>query len=106
MPNLNWFLPLDACHSLDELTPQWHALLEQHRMTPACDAERYADALLAFVGMSTLSPHLKLSAVLAFGSAFDIDLRLAIGALAEQTGKRTWPGPTASQPASPTTARR
>jgi hypothetical protein len=62
-------------------------------MTRSWDPPRYQDAMLSFLGMSTLSPHLELAAVLAFGSAFDVDLRLALRALAEQTWESEveWP---------------
>jgi len=93
MPDLNWYLPLESSTSLDEMRPQWQALLEAHAMTPSQQPPRNQDAVLSFVGQSVLSPHLKLAAVLAFGSAFDVDLRLALGALAEQTWEAglAWP---------------
>jgi hypothetical protein len=93
MSDLNWYLPLERWATLDKIGPQWHVLLDRHQMTPSCDPPLYQDAMLSFLGMSTLSPHLRMAAVLAFGSAFDVDLRLALGALSEQTGEAEveWP---------------
>lgn len=82
MANLNWHEPLERCCSLDEIRAHWHPLLERDQMTPSHPVPRYQDAILAFVGGCRLPTPLKLAAVLALGSAFDIDLRLALGALA------------------------
>lgn len=79
--DIHWFLPLDECTSLDAIRARWPALLERQRMTPYNEEPRYRDAILAFLGLSTLAPRLKLATVLALGSGFDIDLRLALGAL-------------------------
>lgn len=93
MSNLNWYKPLEQCVTLDEIRAQWHNLLEQNQMKPANPVPGYRDAMLSFVGGCALSPELKLGAVLALGSAFDFDFRLALGALAEQTmeGDVPWP---------------
>jgi hypothetical protein len=93
MSNLNWYKPLEQCVTLDEIRAQWHNLLEQHQMKPANPVPGYHDAMLSFVGGCALSPELKLAAVLALGSAFDFDFRLALGALAEQTMEADLPWP-------------
>lgn len=81
MSSSYWYLPLEQCHSLDEIGAHWHALLEAHCSAPTWPEPRYRDAVLQFAGMSALPPRLKLGALLAWGSAFDVDLRLALGAL-------------------------
>jgi hypothetical protein len=93
MSNLNWYEPLEQCMTLDEIRAQWHNLLEQNQMKPANPVPGYHDAMLSFVGGCALSPQLKLAAVLALGSAFDFDFRLALGALAEQTMEDDVPWP-------------
>jgi hypothetical protein len=99
MPNLRWHLPLERCSALDDIRGQWDSLLERSRMTPANNVPRYQDAMLAFLGTSTLAPPLKLAAVLACGSAFDFDLRLAVGLLQEQVDEldSPWPASVAAQ---------
>ncbi len=94
MPNLNWYLPLERCQNLEEIHAQWDVLLEQNHMAPTYEAPAYQDALLSFLGNSRLSPQLKLAAVLAYGSAFDVDLRLAVGALFDSTLEAALPWPT------------
>ncbi|MGJ7918687.1 hypothetical protein ACI48D_24860 [Massilia sp. LXY-6] len=93
MPNLNWYKSLEQCVTLDDIRAQWHKLLEQNQMMPANPVPGYHDAMLSFVGRCALSPELKLAAVLALGSAFDFDFRLALGALAEQTMEDGVPWP-------------
>lgn len=95
MSNLNWYKPLERCTTLDEIRAQWRDLLEQHQMSPAHPTPGYRDAMLSFLGSCTLSAELKLAAVLALGSAFDFDFRLALGALAEQAMGHgvAWPEP-------------
>jgi hypothetical protein len=93
MSNLNWYKPLEHCVTLDEIRTQWHKLLEQNQMMPANPVPGYHDAMLSFIGGCALSPQLKLAAVLALGSAFDFDFRLALGALAEQTMEDDVPWP-------------
>lgn len=83
MANLYWYLPLEQCRSLDEVRHQWHALLESNRVAPYNPAPGYEDAMLAFLGACKLAPPIKLGAMLALGSSFDIDLRLALGALSD-----------------------
>lgn len=98
MSDLHWYLPLDHCNTLDDIRGQWHALLERSRMTPAFNAPRYQDAMLSFLGTSALAPRLKLAAVLACGSAFDFDFRLAVGLLKEQIDEldTSWPAAVAA----------
>jgi hypothetical protein len=95
MSNLNWYKPLEQCLTLDEIRAQWRDLLEQSQMSPANPAPGYQDAMLSFLGGCALSPELKLGTVLALGSAFDFDFRLALGALAEQTMENDLPWPEA-----------
>jgi hypothetical protein len=85
MSNLNWYKPLEQCATLDAIRVQWHDLLDRNQMGPHNPTPGYQDAMLSFIGSCALSPQLKLAAVLALGSAFDFDFRLALGALAEQT---------------------
>lgn len=94
MTDLRWYLPLEQCRSLDAIRRQWHPLLEQAASLPGQDPVRHHDALLAFIGMSTLSPHLKLAALLACVDSRDFDLRLALGALDDQVraSRAPWPG--------------
>lgn len=98
MSDLRWYLPLERCATLDDVRSQWQALLEQSRMAPFHNAPRYQDAMLSFLGASTLAPSLKLAAVLACGSAFDFDFRLAVGLLKEQIDEldAPWPAPVAA----------
>ncbi len=88
-----WYLPLEQCRTLDEIGALWHQLLEAHQSAPNYPEPRYADAVLAFTGMCSLPPHLKLGALLAWGSAFDVDLRLALGALHEAVIEADTPWP-------------
>lgn len=81
MSDLYWHRELAACSTLDALRQRWQPLLEAHQMTPQNPEPRYRDAMLSFLGLSALAPRLKLAAMLALGSAFDLDLRLALGAL-------------------------
>jgi len=97
MSDLHWYCPLERCTTLDGIRARWHALLEGSRMAPAYNAPRYQDAMLSFLGMSELAPCMKLAAVLACGSAFDFDFRLAVGLLKEQIDEldAAWPAPVA-----------
>lgn len=97
MSNLNWYQPLEQAASLDTIRAQWHQLLEQHQMGPANPPPGYQDAMLAFLGSCRLPPALKLAAVLALGSAFDFDFRLALGALADQVMEDEVPWPESVQ---------
>lgn len=94
MTDLRWYLPLEQCRSLDAIRRQWHPLLERAASLPGQDPVRHHDALLAFIGMSALSPHLKLAALLACVDSRDFDLRLALGALDDQVSasRAPWPG--------------
>lgn len=93
MSDLRWYLPLERCNTLDDIRGQWHALLEQSQMAPWHNAPRYQDAMLSFLGAARLAPALKLAAVLACGSAFDVDFRLAVGLLKEEVDELdvAWP---------------
>lgn len=93
MSSSYWYLPLERCRSLDEIGAHWHALLEAHCSAPTWPEPRYRDAVLQFAGMSALPPRLKLGALLAWGSAFDVDLRLALGALLDAAVEHglAWP---------------
>jgi hypothetical protein len=93
MANLNWYQPLERCTTLDEVRMQWHELLDRNHMSPSFEAPRYQDAMLSFLGACALPPALKLASVLALGSAFDVDFRLALGALGEQTMNDELPWP-------------
>ncbi|MFN3788826.1 ankyrin repeat domain-containing protein [Massilia sp.] len=95
MPDLRWYLALEHCNTLDDIRSQWHDLLERSRMAPCNNVPRYEDAMLSFLGASTLAPCLKLAAVLACGSAFDFDFRLAVGLLKEQIDELDAPWPVA-----------
>jgi len=90
-----WYLPLEHCRTLDDIGALWHALLEAHQIAPNYPEPRYADAVLLFTGMCKLPPDLKLGALLAWGSAFDVDLRLALGALHEAVIEADTPWPDA-----------
>jgi len=98
MSDLRWYLPLEHCTTLDDIRGQWHELLERSAMAPFHNAPRYQDAMLSFLGASALAPCLKLAAVLACGSAFDVDFRLAVGLLKEQIDEldTPWPAPAAA----------
>lgn len=93
MPHLPWYLPLERCTTLDQIGALWHDLLGARQVAPTYPVPRYADAVLLFAGMSSLPPRLKLGALLAWGSAFDTDLRLALGALHEAVldDEQAWP---------------
>jgi hypothetical protein len=93
MSNLNWYQPLEQCPTLDAIRARWHGLLEQNQMSPANPVPRYQDAMLSFLGACALPPALKLAAVMALGSAFDFDFRLALGALGEQVMEDDAPWP-------------
>ncbi len=95
MSHAPWYLPLESCRTLDEIGPLWHGLLDEHQSGPTWPEPRYADAMLQFAGMSSLPPQLKLGALLAWGSAFDVDLRLALGALLEAVLEADQPWPDA-----------
>ena len=45
MPDLNWYLPLERCRTLEEIHAQWDVLLEQNHMAPTYEAPAYQDAL-------------------------------------------------------------
>lgn len=94
MTDLRWYLPLEQCRSLDAIRRRWHPLLEQAASLPHQDPVRHHDALLAFIGMSAMSPHLKLAALLACVDSGGFDLRLALGALDDQVraSRAPWPG--------------
>jgi hypothetical protein len=98
MSDLRWYLPLEHCSNLDDIRRQWHELLERSQMAPVNNVPRYADAVLSFLGASALAPSLKLAAVLACGSAFDFDFRLAVALLKEQIDElgAPWPEPVAA----------
>lgn len=93
MPDLRWYLPLETCSTLDDIRSRWQELLDRSRMAPFHNAPRYEDAMLSFLGTSALAPCLKLAAVLACGSAFDFDFRLAVGLLKEQIDELGVPWP-------------
>lgn len=95
MSHTPWYLPLESCRTLDEIGALWHGLLEARQAGPTWPEPRYADAMLQFAGMSSLPPRLKLGALLAWGSAFDVDLRLALGALLEAVLEADQPWPEA-----------
>lgn len=94
MTDLRWYLPLEQCRGLDAIRYRWRPLLEGAASLPHQDPVRHHDALLAFIGLSTLSPHLKLAALLACVDSRDFDLRLALGALDDQVSasRAPWPG--------------
>ncbi|QOL48500.1 ankyrin repeat domain-containing protein [Massilia litorea] len=95
MSDLRWYLPLEHCSTLDDIRGNWHELLERSQMAPFHNVPRYEDAMLSFLGTSALAPCLKLAAVLACGSAFDFDFRLAVGLLKEQIDELDAPWPEA-----------
>lgn len=94
MSDMRWYLPLEQCRSLDQIRRHWPTLLEAHDSLPDTQPQRYQDALLAFIGLSALSPHLKLATLLACVASTDFDLRLALGALddAVRADRALWPG--------------
>lgn len=81
MSQTPWYHSLESYATVDDVGAHWHALLEHRQMTPSHPFPAYRDAMLAFAAGCTLAPPLKLASLLAFGSAFDLDLRLALGAL-------------------------
>lgn len=93
MTLLCWFEPLETSTSLDDIAAQWHALLERHHLAAGNEDPRYRDAIIAFVGRSSLPANIKLAAVLAFVDSEDFDLRLALGCLEDQheDGAADWP---------------
>lgn len=93
MSDLYWHRPLEQCSTVDDIRALWHGLLDGSHMAPQYNVPRYQDAMLAFLGTSTLAPCLKLAAVLACGSAFDFDFRLAVGLLQEQIDELDTPWP-------------
>lgn len=84
MSLLNWYLPLDACLTLDDVRTRWDALLEEHSLYAGSDDPRYQDALLSFLANSRLPASLRLGALLTCVSSVDLDLRVALGLLAEE----------------------
>ncbi|WP_306392495.1 hypothetical protein [Telluria beijingensis] len=88
-----WFLPLENCSTLAEIGALWHDLLEERQMAPQNPVPHYQDAILQFAALCALPPQLKLGALLAYGSAFDVDLRLPLGLLHEAVleADRPWP---------------
>lgn len=88
-----WYRPLEHCRTLDEIGALWHGLLEARQMAPNNPVLHYQDAILQFAAMSALPPQLRLGALLAYGSAFDVDLRLPLGMLHEAVleADRPWP---------------
>ena len=88
-----WFLPLENCGTIAEIGALWHGLLEARQMAPNNPVPHYQDAILQFAGLSALPPQLRLGALLAYGSAFDVDLRLPLGLLHEAVleADRPWP---------------
>lgn len=93
MPLLGWFTPLEAATSLDDVAANWHVLLELHHLAGGNEDPRYQDAIIAFLGRSSLPAHIKLAAVLAFVGSEDLDLRLALGCLDGEleTAATDWP---------------
>lgn len=81
MTILNWFEPLEAYISLDDIAAQWHTLLDRNHLSGNNEDPRYQDAIIAFLGHALLPAHIKLAAVLAFVGSEDLDLRLALGCL-------------------------
>jgi hypothetical protein len=93
MSDLHWYLPLEQCVTLDDIRRLWHGLLERSQVAPEHNFPRYQDAMLAFLGKSALAPSLKLASVLACGSGFDFDFRLAVGLLHERIDELDTPWP-------------
>lgn len=94
MTILCWFEPLETSTSLDDIAAQWHALLERHHLAGGNEDPRYRDAIIAFLGRSSLPANIKLAAVLAFVDSEDLDLRLALGCLDGELGEDAatdWP---------------
>ncbi|WP_296944005.1 hypothetical protein [uncultured Massilia sp.] len=94
-PDIDWFLALEDCPDLDAIRARWQPLLERHQMAPHQPEPGYRDAMLSFLGRCALPAPLRLAAVLALGSAFDVDLRLALGALGAQALDDAHPWPDA-----------
>lgn len=92
---VDWYHPLEHCRTLDEIGALWHGLLEARQMAPNNPVPHYQDAILQFAAMSALPPQLKLGALLAYGSAFDVDLRLPLGMLHEAVLEADQPWPDA-----------
>jgi hypothetical protein len=88
---LTWYLPLEACESLEDICVRWPVLLESRHLRAGNEDPRYKDAVMAFLARSALPANLKLAATLACVNRFDMDLRLIIGvlddALEDHTGE-------------------
>lgn len=93
MKLLRWYLPLESCNSLNEICTRWRPLLDNHYLTAGSGDPRYEDAILSFLANSQLPAELKLSALLSCVSSADLDIRLAIGLLNEETEcwSEEWP---------------
>ncbi|MBK4735231.1 ankyrin repeat domain-containing protein [Noviherbaspirillum pedocola] len=89
---IGWHLPLESCKTLDELRAHWRILFQEYPISSG-EENAYEDAVLSFLGRSTLTPALKLAAVLTGVNGFDFDVRIALGALAEPLEESTVPWP-------------
>jgi hypothetical protein len=99
---VRWHLPLESCQTLDELRAQWSILFQEYPISSG-DETAYEDAVVSFLGRSSLPAALKLAAVLTGVNGFDFDVRIALGALAEPLEDETVPWPQAVEDAaSPT----
>ena len=98
MTMLNWFDPLDAGHTFDELAKQWAALLSQARLQTNNENPHYRDAVVAFVGQAPIRASLKLALVLAAVSSDDLDPRLAVAVLDDEAMESDcrWPSSVAT----------
>jgi hypothetical protein len=97
-----WHLLLEACQTLDELRAKWSILFQEYPISSG-DERAYQDAVVSFLGRSSLPAALKLAAVLTGVNGFDFDVRIALGALAEHLEDETVPWPPAVEDvASPT----
>jgi hypothetical protein len=90
---LRWYLPLETCNSLDEICSRWRPLLDEHYLTAGSEDPRYEDAILSFLANSQLPGALKLGALLSCVSSADLDMRLAVGLLDEESesASEEWP---------------
>lgn len=81
MELLDWFTPLEDCTTLGEIRARWTPLLEERHLYAGNESPQYRDAMLVFLARSALPANLKMGAVLSCVQPWDLDLRLAIGAL-------------------------
>ena len=93
MGMLNWFEPLAGSTTLEQVGKQWAGLLASEPVNAGYEDPRMTDALIAFLARAALPANLRLAAVLAFTSKFDLSPRLALAAVEEELQEEPdgWP---------------